>query len=271
MATDPLTAAIDDGLPLVVLSPHLDDAVLSCGALMMHASRRVPVTVVTFFTEAGHRPYTLSARRYLRQVGEPDAQTLYRDRRAEDRAVLDRLGVSWRHLGLTEGLFRRRTRPATRRARIAGRILPELDHVYPTYRLHLASGRIAADDTGTLRSIQDAVESLAAGHPGLLLAPSAVGGNVDHLLVRAAVERAGTPAAFYSDFPYNQHHAVDPGFARRTALVETVWERELAAKASLVKAYRTQVGAMFPRGVVPLVPEIYLLASHSFAPDREGP
>ena len=269
MGTDPLTTAIDKGVPLVVLSPHLDDAVLSCGALMMHAALRVPVTVVTFFTEAGTRPYTLSARRYLHQVGAPDAATLYRDRRAEDRAVLDRMGVRWCHLGLTEGLFRRRPRPATRWARLAGRLVPELDHVYPTYRLHLASGRIAAADSDTLRRIQNSVEVLVADRPGLLLAPSAVGGNVDHLLVRAAVERAGAPAVFYSDFPYNQRYAVDPGFARRTASVEMLWERELAAKAALVRAYRTQVGAMFPRGVVPLVPEIYLLASRSFAGAKE--
>ena len=31
MAVNVLTEAIEQGVPLVVLSPHLDDAVLSCG------------------------------------------------------------------------------------------------------------------------------------------------------------------------------------------------------------------------------------------------
>ena len=50
-----LTEAIEQGVPLIVLSPHLDDAVLSCGALLIYAARRTPVTVVTLFTEAGRR------------------------------------------------------------------------------------------------------------------------------------------------------------------------------------------------------------------------
>ena len=69
MPVNMLTEAIEQGVPLVVLSPHLDDAVLSCGALLIYACRRTPVTVATLFTEAGSPPYTLSARRYLGQVG----------------------------------------------------------------------------------------------------------------------------------------------------------------------------------------------------------
>ena len=64
-------------MPLVVLSPHLDDAALSCGAMMIHACQTIPVTVATLFTEAGPPPYTLSTRRYLHQVGARDAPALY--------------------------------------------------------------------------------------------------------------------------------------------------------------------------------------------------
>ena len=45
------------GMPLVVVSAHPDDAVLSCGALMMHAAGRTQVTVVTLFTGSS-RPRT---------------------------------------------------------------------------------------------------------------------------------------------------------------------------------------------------------------------
>ena len=69
MPVSMLTEAIEQGVPLVVLSPHLDDAVLSCGALLIYACSRTPVTVVTLFTAANSPPYTLSARRYLDQVG----------------------------------------------------------------------------------------------------------------------------------------------------------------------------------------------------------
>ena len=38
-----------DGAPALFLSPHLDDAVLSCGTLLLRAPR---ATVATVFTEA---------------------------------------------------------------------------------------------------------------------------------------------------------------------------------------------------------------------------
>src|ERR1039457_3750260 len=85
MPVNVLTGPIEQGVPLIVLAPHLDDAALSCGALMLHAARHTSVTVATLFTEADQAPYTLSARRYLRQVGARSAPALYQQRRDEDR------------------------------------------------------------------------------------------------------------------------------------------------------------------------------------------
>lgn len=89
MPTEPLTEAREDVAHLLVLLPHLEDAVLSCGALMDHARKRMPVTVVTFFAEASVPPYMISARSYPRQTGADDAERLYRARRAEDWAFLE--------------------------------------------------------------------------------------------------------------------------------------------------------------------------------------
>jgi LmbE family N-acetylglucosaminyl deacetylase len=252
-----LTEAIEQGVPLVVLAPHLDDAVLSCGALMIHAAKRTPVTVATFFTEGGQAPYTLSARRYLHQVGARDAQTLYQQRRAEDRAALEPLGITGVHAGLTEALFRRRPHPG-RRSRWA-RLLPELAHTYPVYRLHITSGRIAAADTGTLHDACDVIQRLAGSGPSLLLAPLGVGGHVDHVLVRTAAERSGAQVVYYSDFPYNQRDPAHDTFIRRNGLVETRWSGLAEAKAELIRAYRTQSQALFHGGRIPLVPEIFFL------------
>ncbi|MFF7891648.1 PIG-L deacetylase family protein [Streptomyces sp. NPDC007907] len=260
MAADPLTAAIDAGTPLVVLSPHLDDAVLSCGGLMSHAAGRTKVRVVTFFTEAGAPPYTLSGRRYLRQVGQPDAELLYRDRRAEDREVLERLGVDWRHLGLSDCLFRRKPGASGGRAGCLRRVLPESWYVYPTYRLHISTGRISRHDSDTLSRVRASLEQLAAPPHTVLLAPSGVGGHVDHVLVRTAAELSGRTVVYYSDFPYNQQHRLDLDFVERNALVEVEWSRQLAPKVELVRGYRSQADALFPGGVIPVVPEVYLLA-----------
>jgi LmbE family N-acetylglucosaminyl deacetylase len=161
MPVNVLTHAIEHGIPLVVLSPHLDDAALSCGAMMMYAAGRTSVTVLTLFTEAGQPPHTLSARQYLRQVGAKSAQALYRQRRAEDLAALEPLGITCVHAGLTEALFRRR--PQHRPWAPLTRLLPELAHVYPTYRWHISGGRVADSDSHTLQEACDIVTDGAAG------------------------------------------------------------------------------------------------------------
>ncbi|MDH6137103.1 LmbE family N-acetylglucosaminyl deacetylase [Kitasatospora sp. MAA4] len=264
MTTDPLTRALQQGSRLIVLSPHLDDAALSCGALLAQASRTAPVTVVTFFTEAGPPPHTLSAMRYLHQVGERDAARHYAARRAEDIHVMTHLAVDWRHLGLTEGLFRRRPATTPVRSRLH-RALPECGHIYPTYRLHLARGRIADQDEATLHAATAAVARLAAEGPALFLAPLAVGGHADHLIVRQAAAAAADHAVYYSDFPYNQAEPADPAFVRTHHLQPCAPLRTAEPKEALVRGYRTQVPALFPDGRIPEVPEVYLHTAPAYA------
>ncbi|MER5963625.1 PIG-L family deacetylase [Streptomyces sp. NPDC002057] len=270
MADDPLTdfvrTLVGSGLPVLVLSPHLDDAVLSCGGLLGWAGRRAPVTVATLFTEAAPPPYTLSARQYLKQTHAGDAEELFAERRAEDRRVLELLEVGARHVGLVDGLFRRlpRVRPGTERL---ARLLPELAHVYPTYRLHLSRGRVSAHDADTLRAVGETLDALLpARSGGVLLAPLGVGGHADHVLVRTAAERSGRRVVYYSDFPYNQRAAADAGFTRRHRLVARAWERGLDRKAELVREYRTQADALFPGGRVPRAPEVYLVPETEAVP-----
>jgi LmbE family N-acetylglucosaminyl deacetylase len=250
-----LTEAIKQGMPLVVLSPHLDDAVLSCGALMIHAARRIPVTVATLFTEANPPPYTMSARRYLRQVGAREAESLYRQRRAEDRAALERIGATCVHAGLTEALYRHRAGRGSRGWWTY--LLPELQHVYPVYRLHVVSGRVAPGDAGTLEEASEFVRRTAVPGNALVLAPLGVGGHVDHVLARTAAERSGAWVGYYSDFPYNQRHPLDDAFVRQKRLTETRWSQLIEAKIDLIRVYRTQARALFDNGDIPAVPEVF--------------
>ncbi|MBN0048228.1 PIG-L family deacetylase [Streptomyces actuosus] len=265
MTPDAVADTVGQGAPVVVLSPHTDDAVLSCGALMAHARQQVPVTVLTLFTNGTPPPYTLSGRRCLRLAGMQDAEQLYAARRAEDREVLEAMGVTWQHAGFTDGLFRRKTAGSRR----ASRLLPERDHVYPTYRAHLAAGRISRHDDGLLRDVARIVRTLGApSSPGgsgpLILAPLAVGGHADHLLVRTAAELSGRRVVYYADFPYDRRDVPDAAFVQRNSLGRPVaWTLGLQAKAASVLGYRTQAQAMFPGGQVPLVPEFYLFPGDS--------
>jgi LmbE family N-acetylglucosaminyl deacetylase len=259
---EPLIEAIDGISRLVVLSPHLDDAVLSCGALMNHARKETPTTVVTFFTEGGAPPYTYSARRYLRQTRDRHANSLFVARRAEDEAVLGGVGISYVHVGLTEILFRRRTRPLLNQLPGATRLIPELSYLYPTYRLNVIRGGISPDDVSTIRRIIDTIDHLPPTSSTLFLAPLGIGGHKDHILVRTAAELSGKQVTYYSDFPYNTRYSVDPSFVQRNSFEQATWSHDLEAKLPLIHAYRTQVNALsswFPDRKIAALPEGYLL------------
>ena len=91
----------DAGSAVMFVSPHLDDAVLSCGALLTHLARTNSVTVLTVFSSA--RPpakWAPSARNELRNHGAADAMKYFEDRRAEDIAALKEAGATWIHFGI---------------------------------------------------------------------------------------------------------------------------------------------------------------------------
>ncbi len=263
-AGDPgLAGLVDDGVPVIVLAPHLGDAVLSCGALMTYAVGRTQVTVVTFFTEAGQAPYTWSARRYLRRAGERDAEAVYQRRRTQDRAALEPLGITCVHAGLTEAPFRRR--PASLSRSPLARLRPEFAHIYPFYRAHVTSGHIVAADAGTLREVREIIHRVAGSDLHLVLAPLGVGGHVDHLLVRNAAVSSGAPVAFYREFPCDRRDRASDAFIYRHGLAETTAPEPSQAKAELIRAYESQLPALFRGGQIPLVPEAFFSAGRPCA------
>lgn len=258
--------ALPEGARLVVVSPHLDDAALSCGELLASPGRATSAVVLTLFTECS-APRTLSASAYLRQCGVAvdRADQLYADRRAEDSAALEHLGVRWAHAGLEDALFRKREdAPSAWVSSVAGRLLPELLHVYPTYRWHVARGRVSPRDAGVVARVASLLDAEVASEgalgPVVLVAPLGVGGHVDHVLARDAAReagrRTGAPVLHYADVPYSLQAEPDAAFTRRHALRQVPLGGTGLAKQELVRRYATQAAALFPAGV-PQVDDVY--------------
>lgn len=164
---------------LVVLSPHLDDAVISLGGTIARtvADGR-DVEVVSFFSEAPP----------LEQVPEPlRVFADYEARRAEDTAALASLGAKPRRIGLVERAFRE----------------PHLTGFAQVFRTP-----DAVDGFPNLDRMQAVIEELLREHPGASVrAPLGVGHHFDHVEVFVAAARAlvATQAwdrlSFYED-PY---------------------------------------------------------------------
>jgi LmbE family N-acetylglucosaminyl deacetylase len=248
-----LPRELEDAGPVAVLSPHLDDAVLSCGALLGHLAPQHRVTVVSVFTAAAPRPWSLPARRALRDLGVGDAEELFGLRRAEDAEVLGGLGVTAVHLGFTDALFRRSggRRPA-----------------YRTFRFDALRGRVAACDAGLAAEVGARAGRIArACGARVVFAPLGIGRHVDHLITRRAAELTGLklPIVYYSDFPYSRTADPDARFVRGAGLVPHRWLSGRAENAIRIAGYRTQFAGLFPGGTVPTWPEVYWIAASSSA------
>ncbi|GAA2272545.1 PIG-L family deacetylase [Nonomuraea roseoviolacea subsp. roseoviolacea] len=196
------------GAPVLVVSAHLDDAVLSWGGTIAALTRRgVRVVVVTVFAGCGGDPMPPFAALYhswWRQAGaDADAETLIgaaadtaaggmRLRRQEDATACEVLGAEAVHLDFVDALYRRDAAGSPRCA--------------TGDDLFSAPG---PDD----RALEKAVIAALAGwiarlRPGELHAPAAVGGHLDHVLTAGACASALRSAPFdvrarwYEDLPY---------------------------------------------------------------------
>jgi LmbE family N-acetylglucosaminyl deacetylase len=204
----------------VILSPHLDDAALSCGGRMLGDRSML---VVNVFSRAA----------WWRFAHEPlrDEAKIRACRLAEEELVGRLSGCGQRRLDLPEALLR-------------GYTMAEL--------FTAAEGE---QDREVSVRIGEAVEEMARGHPAVhWYLPLGVGGHIDHRLVRdagrAALERAGVKPAhvhFYEDQPYaaRPEHAADGDWS---AMIPGVTLREdalgiedvLAWKLEMLRAYWSQ-------------------------------
>jgi LmbE family N-acetylglucosaminyl deacetylase len=252
----------------VFVSPHPDDAALSCGGLIARLrSRGEPVAIVTIFCGPGPlgrlTPYQRLALGFGSQEkshpgddtfdsAEPAAGYSPEDaefepptpaevmavRRAEDEAFARFAGASIRFVGLPDAVFR--------------------DYAGDAQLM----GPPRADDPAPAEELRAA---LAAVRPSTLYLPLSIGGHVDHRQARgAAIELLAEPgspyldrAAFYEDSPY----ALNTGFERLDQLEPEVLaglpagvvltpdyvgiDGVLARKLEGLRAYESQHGRLF--------------------------
>jgi hypothetical protein len=168
----------------IYLSPHLDDAVFSCGGLI--ARQIAEMAAVTVLTVCAGDPPPGEVSPFAAQLqarwGEQTAPVS--KRRAEDRIACGRLGASVVHLAIPDAIYRKDPQGA------------------PTYPDEASIfGVLSASDEETVDLV---VESLLpyCSSGSRLYSPAGCGGHVDHRLVRSAAGRLGIPVWFYLDLPY---------------------------------------------------------------------
>ena len=214
----------------VFLSPHLDDAALSCGGQIAQASRRgAKVLVITLFTADAPDGELSPLAAELHQLWAAGPNP-FAERRREDQQSCAILGADCEHWNFADAIYRRDAEGAW---------------LYPDERALLAPPRAA--DAGL---IDELARRFSAFSGMQVRGPLAIGGHVDHRLVREALEKAALPGCeFYEDFPYArsrkkrwQAMGLELGWSKRRIALEP---EDLEQKIAAIAAFPSQLGAVF--------------------------
>lgn len=230
----PDTARVTSSTVHVYLSPHLDDAALSCGGTIwkqVQAGQRV-VVVNVFAGVPDYARLPAFAREKHAVWGSPD--DVVAARRAEDQAALALLGadvVYWEYLDCIYRLDGARA-------------------LYPG-EAYLWGDVDPADSALCKQIVADIENVLSEAGEATCYAPLGIGHHVDHQIVRdvgLALVRRGRRVWFYEDFPYAWRHYQNA--TDRDDPLPHDWEVEtqpieIEPKIAAIACYRSQVPDLF--------------------------
>lgn len=216
----------------IYLSPHLDDAALSCGGLIwdqVQGGQQVEVWTIC----AGDPPpqtFTPFAEELHTRWELPPDQAIAA-RREEDQRAMSVLGAAYKHFPIPDAVYR--LHPKT------GEPL-YLDWVD-------VSGGLHPGDESYILQMARQLAGLLTGE-NTLIAPLTVGNHVDHQFTRALAEMLALPLCYYPDYPYALQYADEiPHLAPLGAKPEAipVSGRGLAAWQDSIAAYTSQLSTFW--------------------------
>lgn len=189
----------------VFLSPHFDDAVLSCGGMIYELARQgIPVEV---WTVCGAIPALESdkAQKFHREWGVSSGKEAVEMRREEDREACKILGATPIHFDLCDKIYRQ-------------------------------------DDCGFVEYMKRELSNIPAQNN--LITNFAVGNHPDHTLTRNAAESAGRFLKYYLEIPYQLYNPMPDmqGFQQR---IHPISASGMDAWISAAGCYQSQVGMLF--------------------------
>ncbi len=213
----------------IYLSPHFDDISLSCGGLVweqVKAGDKVSIWTIC----AGKPPpspissFAQSIHDRWKTNREPVAV-----RRAEDLLSCQRMGASPQYFTILDAIYRR--------SPIDGS---------PLYTSESELfGNIRQDETGLVDTLREELQK-ARPKDSELVCPMALGGHVDHRLVRLAAEGLSQHMWYYADYPYIgqidvSKLMIDPKIHQKIFPVSEagfeVWVEAVAAHASQISTF----------------------------------
>ena len=214
----------------IYLSPHLDDAALSCGG-QIHARVMGGDAILIVTLMAGDPPPSTASSIYIAELHErwQLAANVAEQRRAEDAAACRILGADHLHLPFPDCIYRGNPPFYQSDPDIFGVIHPH------------EKGTMVTALTEAMAQLPTAVQ---------IIAPLTIGNHVDHQLTRLAAERAfGDDLLYYEEFPYVQESGAVAGIIGETdgwqPIIIPLNEADQTAKVDSIAAFRSQLSTFF--------------------------
>jgi LmbE family N-acetylglucosaminyl deacetylase len=212
------------------LSPHLDDAIYSCGGLIaQQTAQGEHVTVLTICAgdplEGGLSAFASELEERWGESTSPVAA-----RRDEDAKACASLGASYVHLDIPDAIYRRGPGDA------------------PIYTTEQAIfGDVHESEAVTSRQIAQDLDKASLGIDHIYC-PLGIGGHVDHRLVRQAAETLERDLWYYTDFPYaarDRSMPDDLGWPAGRQITVSLSEAAIEAWVEGILHYRSQISTFW--------------------------
>jgi len=212
----------------IYISPHFDDAVLSCGGLIFdQAQAGIPVEIWTIFAgDPPPGPLSEFARFNHSLWGTSTGEETIAMRKAEDEQAAAFVGADLVHFDIPDCIYR---------------LSPTGEHLYTetvTTCPNPADKRLP-------RQIAAAIKSeLRKGD--VLICPLSLGNHVDHVLARQAAESLHRSVWYYADIPYllNDPLTLDPAIAPLESELFSISTEGLNAWLEGIAAYKSQISSL---------------------------
>jgi LmbE family N-acetylglucosaminyl deacetylase len=235
----------------IYLSPHYDDASLSCGGTIYRQTQldeRVLVVTICAAPPNPSDPFSPFAQDMHAIWGNP--QDVITTRRMEDRRSMEMLGADFLYLDFPDCIYRGD---------------PHRGRWYYNNDIELF-GLVHPDDLPLKdKIIAGILDNVSSVEKAILYAPLTVGYHVDHQLVHTAAQQMqaqGWTVVFYEDYPYADPNYSPHGTDNPSDLDTTLTrlqslnlkpqhhffsEENLQAKIESVAAYASQLEMLFGR------------------------
>jgi LmbE family N-acetylglucosaminyl deacetylase len=224
-------------MSIIYLSPHLDDAALSCGGLIweqVQSGESVEVWTICAGDPPSDKLSPFAEELHQRwQVGDNTVAI----RRSEDIRSCQILGAKYHHFDFLDAIYR--VHAKTR------------DYLY--YSEDTIMGDLTRSERPLLRRLSTQI-ARQLNLDSILISPLSIGHHVDHQLTRKVAEMQKVSLAFYADYPYiidNKsllHTLLPHGYQPVLFTISkdglTAWQESIAAYESQISTFWQDVDHM---------------------------